>query len=303
MMAFVVRDPPRQVHITRILGTNKDGEVLPDIWLDVERFEFYAKVTQNADGQYQRVATKLRWHDDPDDVAEYQPENDDGTARTVPWLNCSPDEADLNDPEQWVPVRVIMRRLHLSHGEEVGSDTNLRFTSAQPQKVRKVELRRFSHYDSSIDEAATAAFDADPARKAYVANSDAYQKDDETKDDGQYVECEVVLIVDRQVSAHGQSSGTDQKVFLKLKNQYLLDESEPRSLARSASMIVIRDTGSTRFKTLSMSIGAAVPSTSSAIGSAISGAARSRARRPSCRSNWSRSAKLGQVVTCKSAAA
>jgi hypothetical protein len=35
------------MHITRILGTNKNGDVLPDIWADVARVD-YLKTTKKA---------------------------------------------------------------------------------------------------------------------------------------------------------------------------------------------------------------------------------------------------------------
>jgi len=233
-MVFVKREPIRKVHITRILGTNKAGDVLPDIWLDVERFEQYARETQSwPASQYQRIVSKFRWHDDPDSQ-DYLPEDDEGTARDTEVLKvCSPDE-DLDDPEEWVPVRII-KRVQLQGGDDQGSQTNQKFLTDSLTSERKVETRRVLHYDTSIDGKAEAAFDADPARRAYVASSDAYQKDDATKDEDQYVETEIVTEILKRSSAHGFSSGTDQAVYALFKNQYLLDETEPAKLEEVGS--------------------------------------------------------------------
>ena len=54
-MAFVAREPTRKVHIVRILGTNKDGEVLQDIWLDSERIDVYRVSTKSPAGQFQGI--------------------------------------------------------------------------------------------------------------------------------------------------------------------------------------------------------------------------------------------------------
>ena len=40
----------RQTHVVRIVGTNKDGDVLQDIWADVERIDFAKSASQTAEG-------------------------------------------------------------------------------------------------------------------------------------------------------------------------------------------------------------------------------------------------------------
>jgi hypothetical protein len=235
-MAFVerYREMLTKVHITRILGTNKAGDILPDIWADVERIEALTIATQYKWVRRLEVTLKFRWRDDPDDTETYRAEDDRSenedltAAETVTLKVCSPDEADLNDPEEWIPVRVLKRLRMLEGGE--GGMTSKKFLTDQLTKDLGVRLRRFYHYDTSMDDRAKAAFDADPTRKAYVEKAHLYAKDDETKDDSQYVECEVFTQILKYENAHERSSGTDQKTYVKLKNQYLIDESEPAQL-------------------------------------------------------------------------
>ena len=234
-MVFVERyhDILGKVHITRILGTNKAGDILPDIWADVERVENFTVVTQLA-GQYQKIVYKFRWRDDPDE--EYYRAEDDisedenlTSTETIILKVCSPDESDLNDPVEWIPVRVIKRLRMLEGGE--GGMASKNFLSDQLTKDLGVRLRRIYHYDTSMDDKAGAAF-ADPTRKAYVERAYLYAKDDETKDEGQYIECEIVTHILKYENAHESYSGADQKVYVNFKNQYLIDESEPAKLEK-----------------------------------------------------------------------
>ena len=236
-MAFVerYRNIPSKVHITRLLGTNKAGDVLPDIWADVERVEYFTFATQQKHtGQWQEVISKFRWRDDPDDADTYRAEDDRSenedlnSTETVTLKVCSPDEDDLNDPEEWIPIRVI-KRLRMVEGGEGGMTSKL-FLTDQLTKDLGVRLRRIHHYDTSLDDKAEAVFDADPTRKAYVERAHLYAKDDETKDDDQYIECEILTRILKYENAHEQSVGTDQKTYVKLKNQYLIDETEPALL-------------------------------------------------------------------------
>ena len=233
-MAFVERyhNILGKVHITRILGTNKAGDILPDIWADVERVENFTVATQ-LDGQYQEIVYKFRWRDDPDE--EYYRAEDDRSedenltsTETIVLKVCSPDESNLNDPGEWIPVRVIKRLRMLEGGE--GGMTSKNFLSDQLTDDLGVRLRRIYHYDTSMDDKAGAKFTTDPTRKAYVEKAYLYAKDDETKDEGQYIECEIVTHILKYENAHEGSSGADQKGYVNFKNQYLIDESEPAKL-------------------------------------------------------------------------
>src|SRR4051812_854538 len=104
--------PSRKTHVTRILGTNKKKEILPNIWADVERID-ESTSRDKKDGVRQKLKRKFKWRDDPavpetyldpDIEADIQ---DQLKRKTVLVKICSPDEKDLNDPEEWIPIRAI----------------------------------------------------------------------------------------------------------------------------------------------------------------------------------------------------
>src|SRR4051812_12921392 len=104
----------RKTHVIRILGTNKKKEILSHIWADVERID-ESTSRDKADRVRQKLIRKFRWRDDPADPDEYlDPELEEQfpdlfKRKTVLVKVCSPDEKDLNDPEEWIPIRAIKR--------------------------------------------------------------------------------------------------------------------------------------------------------------------------------------------------
>jgi hypothetical protein len=234
----------RQTHVVRLVGTNKDKEVLQDIWIDVERIDQFTITTQTSQpvaNQWQQINIKLKWRDDPTNPDRYIPENDlsadADTGRVHEIVKvCSPDEADLEHPTEWVPIKII------KHIDMRDSDLDLqkRFvTKTVEAKGREIKNRRIYHYDTNIDDKAQAAFDADETLKAYVtvghdaeSQSAGYERDDSTKDESQYVEHEVIMRISRNDSDSMYSTGgIFQESQLKLKNQYLIDESVEAKLA------------------------------------------------------------------------
>jgi len=195
--------------------------VLQDIWIDLERFDFAKSATKSTQGFWQGVQRQLRWQDDPA-ANDYAP---DGTSsRDFDFVKvCSPDEADVNDPEEFVLVPVIRSM------RSRGADQNYQDRQVNDETVqsRKVTVRRIVHYDTNIDSAAQDAFDADSTLKAYVVRGVDYTRDDTTKDDGQYVEHEIVeFFKPRANSRDDIVSQVNQNVQVKLLNQYLIDESD-----------------------------------------------------------------------------
>jgi hypothetical protein len=215
----------RKTHIIRILGTNKNGDVLPDIWLDIERIDEAKTVFQSAETNWQGSVRRLKWLDDPDsdNFEEDGPKSRKSRIIKV----CSPDEPDQSDPEEWIPVRVIDKmRSTIGDQGSVGSFNNSESTAA-----RIVKQRRILHYDTSIDDDAQAAFDADPTRKVYVAPAERYSRKDGSKDDGQWIEHEVITFLKNRVNNQTMTGqGGDEGKQTKLLNQYLIDESEEAKL-------------------------------------------------------------------------
>src|SRR4029077_5069909 len=99
----------RKTHVIRILGTNKAGDVLPDIWADVERIDKMEIMTQviqghgGAGNQYQKVTVKLRWLDDPG-RPDYDPDGDKNREHKIVKV-CDPSQTNLDNPDEWIPIR------------------------------------------------------------------------------------------------------------------------------------------------------------------------------------------------------
>src|SRR5690348_4220214 len=98
----------RKVHYLRVFGTNRDGDILTDIWVDLERID-QIKFTTQDHGQWQEVIFKLRWFDKP---GEDENEPDSRKTRIVKYYSIVdfPD-LDINDPDpdEWVPIKVVLK--------------------------------------------------------------------------------------------------------------------------------------------------------------------------------------------------
>lgn len=220
----------RKTHVVRLAGTNRNGDVLQDISVDVERIDI-AKSTSQAKGtQWQGVQRKLLWKDDPQ-AEDYEPDGNPARKQEIIKV-CDPENTtDVNDPDEWVPVPII--RSMKSKNSDVGTQDRQRNNGPDDKGddlniARVVEARRIFHYDTNIDDAAQAAFDADPTLKAFVVPGDDYTREDSSKDDTQYVEHEIITFY-KAAGNNDDVSGQDSQV--KLLNQYLIDESVPATLA------------------------------------------------------------------------
>lgn len=245
-MAFLERwrNIPRKVHITRIFGTNKDKEVIHDIWADVERWDNFTRHTQDSTStfnrlrlqhHFQKLLAKFKWRDDPTQsnyrAEDNEDENEDGTARgTLVLKVCSPDEENFDDPEEWIPIRVIHRVRMKETQKNMSVKKFLTKLLNADRKNRKVEFRRIVHYDTNIDEDVEKAIENDSTLKAYVVPAYQYAKDDETKDEDNYIESEIVKEIMKRDNLHNKSNGSEQKTYVKFKNQYLINESEDAKL-------------------------------------------------------------------------
>lgn len=222
----------RKTHITRIFGTNKEGDRLDDVWADVERMDLVKSATQVpntnplAPMQWQGYQRKFRWCDDPngDDY-----EKDGTPSRKHEILKvCDPEnEDDVDDPEEWIPIKVIKGlRARVETGtQDNGGTAQERFlasvTADELRTARVVETRKIVHYDTNIDDAAQAAFDS--GQDAYVVSSEEYEKDESTKEDDQYVDHEIITYLKHKGNA-AEVSGIGRQT--KLLNRYLLDEND-----------------------------------------------------------------------------
>ena len=249
----------RKVHITRIFGTNKAGDIIHDIWADVERWDNFTRHTQdtvttlanlNAQHHFQKLLAKFWWRDNPNDTGnlpnKYRPEdsdeeNEDGSSRSTVIIKvCSPDEEDLKYPTEWIPIR-CMSRIRMVESENSNKDhmSVKKFLTKilkASRENRKVLFRRIYHYDTSIDKDVEKAVENNPDLKAYVAKAYHYdrkknEQGEEEKDETQYVEVELLKEVMKRDNTHIMSQGQgDQKTYVTFKNQYLIDESEKAKL-------------------------------------------------------------------------
>lgn len=227
----------RRTHIIRILGTNREGEILPNMWADVERIDWFNFMhTGDGDDSGQRVGTgkKLRWADDPT-ASDYNP--DGLPSRQIDILKvCKPDEESLEDPNEWIPIPIIRfmnavqsRENYMALGEKQRNSSD---DGVVTGGGRKVQVRRIIHRDTNIDDEADAAFDADPSLKVYVVPGNRYEKKtgDEDKDDTQYVEHEIVNSYSTRGNVVRSGLAGYQGRLVKMLNQYQIDESEEAKL-------------------------------------------------------------------------
>jgi hypothetical protein len=218
----------RASHTIRIFGTNKDKEVLQDIWLDIERIDVFRITTQSPSGQFQGVVRRLYWLDDPDDPAyreDGNPARSEGTLKI-----CAPDEEDQEDPKEWVPVRTIIEMAWNESGDANQWKARRGNRTDAENMARTVEARRCFHRDTIIDDDVEAATDANPDLKAYVVASDRYDftdVNDETKQDKtDYVEVQYVSFTLDQ-SSRKEDEDKHQGLQFSLKNSHYLDFSDP----------------------------------------------------------------------------
>ncbi|MGF6309944.1 hypothetical protein ABIB82_004059 [Bradyrhizobium sp. i1.8.4] len=214
----------RKTHVTRIFGTNKNGDRLDSMWADVERMEVVKSASQEApDKQWQGTQRKLKWSDDPN-ADDYSP---DGTpSRLFDTVKLCDPTGDVNDPDEWIPIKVI-RSMRSLGGDGIGQGFQDRFLNSaeddDAKTARIVEVRRIVHCDTNWDSIVQDAADADPSLREYVIPSSDYNKDTSTKDTDQYAEHEIITYLKHKGNVD-ELSGLGRQT--KLLNQYMIDESE-----------------------------------------------------------------------------
>jgi hypothetical protein len=229
----------RKMHITRIFGTNADGDLISDIWIDVLRIDEITFKTQdvlhfnplavlntgpNFANQYQEFTIRFHWADDDQGQGDGKLES-----RThEPLKVCSPNEDDLDNPTEWVELPIVTK-YDLTASE--GNVSSIRrFLAKALNSAREVENRRVLHYDTNIDNDAQSAVDVDGA-EYYRVSTDDYQWLDDTKDDTQYIEVEIPTKLKGQATHHWlMTSGDDLETFWNFKNAFLIDASDEAQL-------------------------------------------------------------------------
>ena len=218
----------RKTHIIRIFGTNRNEDILPDIYADVERMDVIKSGMGDSDipgAQWQGHQQKLRWCDDPSGE-DYEPDGNPSREEELVKV-CDPNSKNLNDPDEWIPIRRIKKM------KSVSSHENFEGQQEQVQNVddnesREFEARRIVYRDASIDDDAETA--ADNGAKVYVVPGDEYERNEESRDEDQYIEHEVVTYIKQTGNIVGQFKPGEQGRQIKFLNEYLIDESDPAKL-------------------------------------------------------------------------
>jgi len=209
----------RRTHVIRIIGQNKAGDLLPDIWVDVERQDVIRTTyTDKATGQWQEEYIRLYWKDDPDSSdASWNKEH-----RLVGTLMvCSPDQ-DPADPDEFVAINCIIASAFNQSGQLIARGIR----SDSSNKTRLLSARRIYHRSTSIDDQARRAFESDSTRKVYMVAGDRYllRMEDEEKDESQYLDACVFA-----QSWFGDFGDGFQGTLTGHHNTYLLDISDKSS--------------------------------------------------------------------------
>lgn len=209
----------RKMHVTRIFGTNAEGEVLKGLWCDVLRLDTMVYKTQDTVHQRQftvqgqRSQIRLDWNDKD---GEDRPSE---TRETVEIRVCAPDQ-DPENPTEWVPIPSI-RRVRLKSGNVKNNRLFLDFTDDE-QSDRDAEVCRFYHYDTNIDEDAAASGED---VRVFRVTADEYQKILSSVDESTYVDQNVVIRFRGRAVPHWLESpvGANHKMTFLMKNQFLID--------------------------------------------------------------------------------
>ena len=211
------------MHVIRILGTNKNGDVLRELWVDVLRVDEWA-ATDHLHGTWQKTVYRHFWNDDPD-----KGDATGNPSRKTTKVKIVPPDGNLTDPEEFIEVRISDVLTFLRHGLKgvKGQKVKVRQDNVNGRDARSTSTRRVVHYDTNIDDEANAAFDADPSRSVYVVSYDKYEKLQDTKDTGQYLEVEVPTKFSSLASGlSGTGRGDDQGEVYKLYNQFIVEQTD-----------------------------------------------------------------------------
>jgi hypothetical protein len=180
--------------------------------------------------QWQGFQRRFKWCDNPD-ADDYNP--DGPSSREIEIVKvCDPTEGNVDDPDEWVPVKVIkaMRTRAETGTASQGGSAMERFLSSvtgdDRSTARVVEVRKIVHCDTNIDGEVEAAAIADPGLVEYVVPSEQYTRDITKRDKDQYVDHEIITYLKHKGNA-GELSGLGRQT--KLHNEYLIDASDPPS--------------------------------------------------------------------------
>jgi hypothetical protein len=237
-MADITFPDGRRMHVVRIFGRNRAGERLDYIWLDIARTDTLMVSTQEtrqpqigqepppASIRPQKTRLKLKWRDENGGQEDF---SDEKRRTAVEVKVCSPDEENLEDPEEFIPVSVI-KKVHL-RATDKGINRHFLNALLDDKNRTLVSFRRIIHHDTTIDDKAQAAFDGGDS--VYYADTSEYSFVGEPDED-QYVEHEVVQRIKDTTTPHWEKSiGNDQRTAFRFKSQWLLDATEPAKDASS----------------------------------------------------------------------
>jgi len=185
--------PSRFTHVIRICGQDRDGNQIPDIWVDIERQDVvWVNYKEKETGHWQSQFMRLYWMDDPDSSdGSWNKNNRVIGTRYI----CSP-EQNSYDPDEFIAVNCIVAMAFGQNGGDFGQGEGgtlaMAFRSDRSNQTRRLSARRIYNrkVDGNFDDDARQAFENDTSRFAYVVAGPDYvlKMDDEDKDDGQWLD-------------------------------------------------------------------------------------------------------------------
>lgn len=231
----------RNTHVVRLFGTNKDGDILQDLWIDIERIDQMRNVVSGDGGveakknpviamMGQDFVRNFHWKDDPSQGDYLEEGNENKETEILKICDPSVQGQNFEDPDEWIPLRVT-KDIKAINSRDNYQLLREKFLNDELNLARTVEYRRVYHYDTNIDDRVTEATDADPALKAWVVdlsgeNKSAYDINRDTKDESQYIEVAYIKqLGNESVNDADKVSGGNGRV-IKLLNDYLIDMSE-----------------------------------------------------------------------------
>lgn len=184
----------RKEHITRIFGRERGSDAdLEDVYADVRRID---EIEFLDPGTGQGTVIEIAWEDGWNDTTPDDPDRQTTVLKVTDPEN-PPD--DPEDPDQWIPIRII-DAAHVSG--YIQGEILLTMLRSAPDQWQGTVLQFTNDKDKDIEElgrevrVVRVKFAETPGLDDRLSDGpidfEDYQRDDDTKDDGQYVDIELI---------------------------------------------------------------------------------------------------------------
>lgn len=189
----------RKHHIIRIKGKDRSGAELDDVYADVRRIDEIT-ITDRGDGQ--KVTRVFAWEDG------LRPEQPDTPRETTTLKLTNPQSrpTDPDNPDIYIPIEVIDKIAVMDADQRIFYEF-LNKVDPDTPTTRKVTVKRITFAET------------DPEEIPEPIDAEEYERDQDTEDEGQYIDVEVINSY--------QFNDADQRVTTELdQKDALLDQFE-----------------------------------------------------------------------------